>query len=326
MWHVQRGWERVVCFLLVQIEQANLAIPLLHRPDYWSLTDEEDEECLEFANLENRAVRFRREDIATRGRVYLEVNAAEARQVLWEFLWKYETDDLVLHDQYQCRVSWYACTTFPGQARPGEMLTLVWTDKTRHLQVICENTQLRKKFKDMVILLFAGYKEKIASEGNKEIAIKDIEDPFLFQSILDRIPVTPNNPLWSNAKLEIEAGNRVDIKSEQVVAPEDAQGSASSGAMPKSRPRTIPKLVKPEAKDEFKTKREPDDEKSAVTGEHYTSKVANIKGRIFRAEEMFSFFESSDPNEMYLTLKEEIEEEIRKRSKLWMKTEWVMPP
>ena len=322
LWQVQRDWERVVCFLLVQSEQANLAIPLLHRPDYWSLTDEEDEECPEFANLKNRAVRFRREDIATRGSgargLYPEVNAAEARQVLWEFLWKYEQDDGVLNDQYQCRVSWYACKTFPGQARPGEMLTLVWTDKTRHLQVICENTQLRKKFKDMVILLFAGYKEKIASEG-KEITIKD---PFLFQGILDRIPVTPNNPLWSNAKLEIEAGNRV-------VAPEDAQESASSGAMPKSRPRTIPKLVKPEAKDEFKTKREPDDEKSAVTGEHYTSKVANIKGRIFRAEEMSSFFESSDPNEMYLTLKEEIEEEIRKRSKLWrhwMKTEWVTPP
>ena len=74
--------------------------------------------------------------------------------------------------------------------------------------------------------------------------------------------------------------------------------------MPKSRPRTIPKLVKPEAKDEFKTKREPD-----------------IKGRIFRAEEMSSFLESSDPNEMYLTLKEEIEEEITKRSKLGMKTQ-----
>ena len=293
MWHVQRDWERVVCFLLVQIEQANLAIPLLHHPDYWSLTDEEDEECPEFANLENRAVRFRREDIATRGRVYPEVNAAEARQVLWEFLWKYETDGLVLNDQYKCRVSWYACTTFPGQACPGEMLTLVWTDKTRHLQVICENTQLRKKFKDMVSLLFAGYKEKIASEGNKEIAIKDIEDPFLFQSILDRIPVTPNNPLWSNAKLKIEAGNRVDIKSEQVVAPEDAQGSASSGAMPKSRPRTIPKLVKPEAKDEFKTKREPD----------------------VRAEEMSSLLELSDRNdEMYLTLKEELKEEIGKIS------------
>jgi hypothetical protein len=293
MWHVQRDWERVVCFLLVQIEQANLAIPLLHHPDYWSLTDEEDEECPEFANLENRAVRFRREDIATRGRVYPEVNAAEARQVLWEFLWKYETDGLVLNDQYKCRVSWYACTTFPGQAFPLEMLTLVWTDKTRHLQVICENTQLRKKFNDMVSLLFAGYKEKIASEGNKEIAIKDIEDPFLFQSILDRIPVTPNNPLWSNAKLKIEAGNRVDIKSEQVVAPEDAQGSASSGAMPKSRPRTIPKLVKPEAKDEFKTKREPD----------------------VRAEEMPSLLELLDRNDKtYRTLKEELKEEIGKIS------------
>ena len=208
LWQVQRDWERVVCFLLVQNEQESLAIPLLHGPDYWSLTDEEDEECPEFANLENRAVRFRREDIATRGsgarglwcssgagEVYPEVNGAEARQVLWEFLWKYEQDDGVLNDQYQCRVSWYACKTFPGQARPGEMLTLVWTDKTRHLQVICENTQLRKKFKDMVSLLFAGYKEKIASEGNKEITIKDIEDPFLFQGILDRIPVTPNNPL-----------------------------------------------------------------------------------------------------------------------------------
>ena len=85
--------------------------------------------------------------------------------------------------------------------------------------------------------------------------------------------------------------------------------------MPKSRPRTIPKL---------------DFARLHKASQGFTVKPeANIKGRIFRAEEMSSFFESSDPNEMYLTLKEEIEEEIRKKSKLWrhwMKTEWVTPP
>ena len=160
LWRVRRDWERIVVFLLARIELANLAIPQLHHPDYWSLSDEEDEDCPPVEDdYYYRSVKFRREAIIPRRErvIFLGTTAAQAKQVLCDLVGTFIQEGGLSMEWCRCRLAWNVDKMSYFLIRSSELLSFKWSDESCYLQVCCKNIEIRSRAVERMKLLFVGY-------------------------------------------------------------------------------------------------------------------------------------------------------------------------